>query len=132
MDDSFDDDGVMTVPLLREFARIGKRVRETGRVRIALRTETAEERVAQTLRRDAVEVERVPVGRELAPGEPIPVPRHDPDGTYVVPVLEEVLVVERRLVLREEVRLRPSATEEVVEHTVTLRRQRAEVSRDPA
>lgn len=132
MADSFDDDGAMTVPLLREFPRIGKRLRETGRVRVTLRTETEEERVAQSLRRDVVEVERVTVGRELAPGDPIPVARHEPDGTYVVPVLEEVLVVERRLVLREEIRLRPRATEEVVEHTVTLRRQRAEVSRDPA
>jgi stress response protein YsnF len=49
----------------------------------------------------------------------------------VVPVLEEVLVVERRLVLREEVRLRLVAAEETVEEAVTLRRQHAEVERLP-
>ncbi len=50
----------------------------------------------------------------------------------VVPVLEEVLVVERRLVLREEIRLRLAAIDETVEQPVTLRRQRAEVERLPA
>jgi stress response protein YsnF len=57
--------------------------------------------------------------------------RREQDGTVVVPVVEEILVVERRLVLREEVRLRVAAVEEVVEQPVTLRRQRAEVERLP-
>jgi stress response protein YsnF len=59
------------------------------------------------------------------------VARHEADGTYVLPVLEEVLVVERRLVLREEIRMRLVTTEAPVEEVVTLRRQRAEVERVP-
>ena len=48
-----------------------------------------------------------------------------------MPVLEEVLVVERRLVLREEIRMRLVAVDEAVEQPVTVRRQRASVERLP-
>ena len=47
----------------------------------------------------------------------------------VIPVLEEVLVVEKRLVLKEEVHVRHTASGEEVEFPVTLRRQRAEIER---
>jgi stress response protein YsnF len=49
-----------------------------------------------------------------------------------VPVLEEVLVVEKRLVLKEELHIRRRATTETVEVPITLRKQRAVVERiDP-
>ena len=117
------------LPLVEEALRVGKRVVETGRVRVSVATETEERLVLATLRTERAEVERVPIGRELAEGEEAPATRQD--GTVVVPVLEEVLVVERRLVLREEIRLRLVAAEEAVEQPVTLRRQRAEVERLP-
>jgi stress response protein YsnF len=50
----------------------------------------------------------------------------------VIPVLEEVLVVEKRLVLREELRIRRTSASEAVEVPVTLRRQHAEIDRLPA
>lgn len=122
----------VSIELAEEIARVGKRVVETGRVRVEIRTDTVEEPVAESLRRTRVEVERVAVNRTLEAGEPVPKARQEADGTTVLPVLEEVLVVERRLVLREEVRIRPVAEDETVRETVTLRRQRADVFRDPA
>lgn len=119
------------LPLVKETLRVGKRRVETGRVRVSVATETEEVLVQDTLRSERAEVQRVPVGRELADGEQAPSVRHEADGTVVVPVVEEVLVVERRLVLREEIRLRVVASEEVAEQPVTLRRQRAEVERLP-
>jgi stress response protein YsnF len=47
----------------------------------------------------------------------------------IVPVLEEVLVVEKRLVLKEELHIRRDATRENVEVPVTLRKQRAVIER---
>lgn len=120
------------LPLLEEALRVGKRRVETGRVRVSVATDTEERLVRETLRTERAEVERVAVGRELADGEGAPAIRQEEDGTVVVPVLEEVLVVERRLVLREEIRLRLVAVDETVEQPVTLRRQRAEVERLPA
>jgi stress response protein YsnF len=125
-------DGYAVLPLVEEALRVGKRRVEAGRVRVSVRTEAEERLVRETLRAEHVEVERVAAGRELAEGEEVPAARREEDGTVVVPVLEEVLVVERRLVLREEVRLRLVAPEEAVEQPVTLRRQRAEVERSPA
>ena len=127
--DGTDDCAVL--PLVEEAPLVGKQRVETGRVRVPVATETEERLVRETLRAERAEVERVPVGRELAEGERAPAARQE-DGAVVVPVLEEVLVVERRLVLREEIRLRLAAAEEAVEQAVTLRRQRSGVERLPA
>jgi stress response protein YsnF len=54
------------------------------------------------------------------------------DGVVIVPVFEEVLVIEKRLVLREEIRLRIAVSADPAEQTVSLRRQRVEVERLPA
>ena len=121
----------VVLPLIEEALRVGKRRVETGRMRVSVATDIEERLVRETLRSERVEVERVAVGRELATGEPAPLVRREEDGTLVVPVLEEVLVIERRLVLREEIRLRTIAAEDTVEQPVTLRRQRAEVERLP-
>jgi stress response protein YsnF len=119
------------LPLVEEALRIGTRRVETGRVRVSVKTEIEERVVRETLRSERAELERVPIGRELAEGEPAPALRQEPDGTVVLPVLEEVLVVERRLVLREEIRMRLVAVDEAVEQPVTVRRQRASVERLP-
>ncbi len=124
------DDGTV-LPLVEEALRVGKRRVETGRVRVSVFTDSEERVVREALRTERAEVERVAVGRELAEGEQAPAVRREEDGTVVVPVVEEVLVVERRLVLREEIRLRVVAVEETVEQPVTLRRQRAGVERLP-
>jgi uncharacterized protein (TIGR02271 family) len=124
-------DEAAVLPLVEEALRVGKRRVETGRLRISVATEAEERVVRETLRGERAQVERVAIDRELAAGEAPPVARQEADGTFVLPVLEEVLVVERRLVLREEIRMRVVATEEPVEETVTLRRQRADVERLP-
>jgi stress response protein YsnF len=56
---------------------------------------------------------------------------HEEGDTLVVPIVEEVAVVVKRLVLREEVRLRFAPTERPFEQAVDVRRQRAAVERVP-
>ena len=51
------------------------------------------------------------------------------DEVTIIPVLEEVLVVEKRLMLKREIRIRKRATSETVEIPVTLRKQQAKVER---
>ena len=82
----------------------------------------------ETLRGDMVGVTRVPVNRTLSEGEAAPQVR-DEGGVTIIPVLEEVLVVEKRLVFKEEVHIRHTTSGEDVEVPVTLRRQRAVVER---
>jgi stress response protein YsnF len=47
----------------------------------------------------------------------------------IIPVLEEVLVVERRLLIKEELRITRHVTRELVETPVPIRRQRAMIER---
>ena len=49
-----------------------------------------------------------------------PQPRYEGD-VYVVPVVEEVLVIEKRLMLKEEVRIRRTQTETHQPQQVTVR-----------
>lgn len=112
---------------VEERLRVEKQVQETGRVRLTTRVETREETVDEPLLREAVEVERTPIGRYVdAPAEI----RQEGDVT-VVPVHEEVLVVEKRLLLKEEVRLVRRRTTAREPQEVTLRRQHVEVERLP-
>src|SRR5918994_193179 len=95
------------IPVVDEEARIDKREDET---------------VRGTLDEEVVEVERVPVDRIV---EAAPAVRQDGDVT-IIPVMEEVLVVEKRLVLKGEPHVRRRRTQEAVEVPVTLRRERVE------
>jgi stress response protein YsnF len=80
------------------------------------------------VQREIVEVTRVPIDRMV---ETAPEIRTEGDVT-ILPVVEEVLVVEKRLVLKEEVHIRRRVTTETAEVPVTLRKQRVEVERiDP-
>lgn len=113
------------VPLVEERLRVGTRVSETGRVRVRLTTEEIPEQIRGDVWREAVEVARVPVDREVQEAPEI---RTDGELT-IIPVLEERLVVERRLFLVEEIHLRRAVSVDKVEGTVLLRRQRADVER---
>ncbi|MER2269117.1 YsnF/AvaK domain-containing protein [Methylobacterium oxalidis] len=117
-----------SIPIVEETARIEKRAVEMGRVRVSTSTETVEQVLRDTLRREAVGVTRVPIDRVIAEGEAVPQVR-DEGGVTIIPVLEEVLVVEKRLILKEEVHIHRTASDENVEVPVTLRKQRAVVER---
>ena len=130
MTDSGHAETTETIPLLEERLTVARRVVETGRVRVQFSTTTEDATVREALREDHVEVERVPIGREIAVAPAI---REEEDGAVlVVPVLEEVLVVERRLVLKEELRIRRISATRTSEQTVPLRRQTVTVERLPA
>jgi stress response protein YsnF len=74
---------------------------------------------------ERVEVERVPVGKVI---DSTPSIRED-DDKIVIPVVEEILTVERRLVLKEEVHIRKTRSSRRHQERVTLRRQEAVVTR---
>ena len=100
----------------------------TGRVRVSTETETFAEVVRQELRGMRAEVVRMPINRALEPGETPPEPRTEGE-VMIIPIFEEVIVVEKRLVLKEELHITQHLTTETVEVPVDLRRQRAVVER---
>jgi uncharacterized protein (TIGR02271 family) len=119
--------GETIIPLLEEELSVAKRVVETARVRVSRATHSHEQLVDELLQHEKVEVERVPVDR---PVDAMPSVRQEGDVT-IIPVVEEILKVERCLVLKEEVHIRRIKTTERHQEQVTLRRQEATVSRIP-
>ena len=120
--------GEVVLREVEERLSVGKRVRETGRVRVTRRVDAHTEVADEPLRRERVEVERVPVGRYVEAAEAV----RDEGGVTVIPVYEEVLVVQKRLRLKEEVRITKRVEEAREPQEVTLRRATVEVERlDP-
>ena len=116
------------VPLHEEALSVGKRAVETGRVRITTVVHERDETVEQNLSGETVEVVRVPVGR---PVDAAPEPRYEGD-VLIVPILEEELVVTKRLVLKEELHIRKQVTRRTERITETLRSEDAVVAKDDA
>ncbi|CUX02389.1 YsnF/AvaK domain-containing protein [Rhizobium pusense] len=112
--------------LIEEQLVIDKRAVRDGSVRVSTKTEFVTEAAEARLDSENVEVTRVAIGREVSEA---PAVRTDGDVT-IVPVMEEVLVVEKRLMLVEEIHIRRVATTEDVTIPVELRKQRATIERD--
>jgi len=111
------------IPVLRETVQITKREVETGRVVVHKTVTERDEAVEMLLKRTDISVERIPVNRVVteAPGS-----RQDGD-TLIIPILEEVLVVEKRLVLKEELHIRKDNSERTVHETVRLRSEEVQI-----
>lgn len=126
MDDLRRDE--LILPLVEERAVVSKAEHETGVVKVSTRVETNEAVVHEVLRRENVRIERIAIGREVSD---VPKIRQEGD-TVVYPVVEEILIVEKRLVLKEELRISYEITTEAVDRSVTLRTVHADVERTPA
>lgn len=118
-------DEVARIPLVEERLRVRKQTRETGRVRLTKHVDVREELVDEPLFREEVEIERVPVNRYV---DELAATRSRGDTT-IFPVYEEVLVVEKRLLLKEELHVTRRRTEHRNPQRVTLRSERVEVER---
>ena len=117
-----------TLKLVAEEAEVTKRKLVTGRVDVRTVTDTVEETVKATVEGQTVDVTRVPIDRAI---DAAPAMRTEGDLT-IIPVVEEVLVIEKRLLLKEEVHIRRTTRGKAVETTVPLRRQRAIIERHQA
>lgn len=113
----------VVIPVIREEAQITARVVEQGGVRVRKWIEEHEETVDQYAYREEVSVERVTIGKPITEH---PEARQEGD-TLIVPVLEEVLVVEKRLMLKEEIRITKRRIEDTTPAQVVLREEHVEV-----
>jgi len=116
----------VVVPVVAEELAVSTRTVERGVVRVRKLVHARDERVEQPLVREEVQVEHIPIGRVI---DQVPGPRNEGD-TLIIPVLEEVLVVEKRLVLKEEVRITRRRITEPSTQDVTLRTEEVVVERD--
>jgi uncharacterized protein (TIGR02271 family) len=116
----------VVIPEVREEARVVSHEVEAGRVRVTKHVSEREELVSAPVVNERVRVERVPVGRTV---DRMPEVRQEGDTT-VVPVVEEVVVVERKILLKEEIRItRERAVAQSPPQRVLLRDERVHVER---
>lgn len=120
--------GNLTLPLHAEEVLVTRRQVAGDTVRVSTVTREKERLVDETLTHERVEVERIPIG---LPVDVVPSVREEGDTT-IFPVVEEIVVVERRLILKEEVRIRRLRTTERHQETVTVREQNAVITRTEA
>jgi uncharacterized protein (TIGR02271 family) len=111
------------IPVLAEELVVEKKPVTTGGVRVNRRLLEHDETVELPLLKEHVDVRRVLIDREVE--GPLPVRREG--ETTIIPIVEEVLIVEKRYRLKEEVHVTRTAREELHRETVTVRRQEAEV-----
>ena len=124
-DDAVEDREESRVRRSEEELRVGIREREAGAVRVRKRVLTERERIVVPKKRVEVTVERIPVEGERAAGAAGSAEIGEDE--IVVPIIEEEVVVEKRPVVKEEIRIRKEVVEdtEVVEEDV--RREEIEV-----
>jgi uncharacterized protein (TIGR02271 family) len=113
----------VVIPIVEERLIPETRAVDLGELRITKRVDEIEETVTRDVTRDDLVVERVPVNRPLE--EPAAV-RQDGEWT-VFPIMREVLVVKKQLMLAEEVRVMRRQITEPQEVRETTRHERVEL-----
>lgn len=116
-----DDSRPAAVPIMEEQLRIGRRTVETDRVRVRTIVEERPETIRASIERGLVDVERVPVFREVTQA---PDPREEGD-TLIVAIVEERLV--KRSFVIEELHIRRRSVIEQAELSAPVRVIRAEI-----
>jgi len=117
----------VVLPVIEERLVVAKKRVVTGRVRVTAVTDEQPVVVRESLVCGGVEIERTAIGEEVLAVPPV----RDEGDTMVIPIVREELVVTKRLILVEEVRLRRTASVEDFTQAVTLRSQRAVIDHDP-
>lgn len=118
-------DPQVTIPVVEEQLQIGKDVVETGRIRVSKTVHEEQQVVDVPVIQEEVNVERVAINQYVATP---PAVRYEGD-TMIMPILREVLVVEKRLLLVEEVRITKHQTETRTPQQVTLRKEEIHLQR---
>ena len=116
-------DNERTIPLYQEQIDIQKTEAVTDRLRVSTHVEERVVLVEEHVERGQLSVERVAIKRAVSQA---PEPRQEGD-TLIVSVVEERLVVEKRLFVVEEVRITRTSTSEHVAIPETVRTMRATV-----
>ena len=123
--ESLRTDDITVIPVIEEQLLVEKQVVETGLLRVSKTVLEEEETVDIPLMSETFDVERVAVNQYV---DTPPAVRYDGDTT-VIPVLKEVLVTEKRLLLVEEVHITKRQTTTNDMQRVILRREEVTVQR---
>ena len=120
------EDRAQVIPVVREQVTVGKKLVETGKVRISKKVSEDQTSVSIPLMREEYDVQRVPVNQVV--DTPPPAMRYEGD-TAIIPVLREVMVVQKRYEITEEIRITKRRTESTDTQQVSLRKEEVHIER---
>ncbi|MDO1448046.1 YsnF/AvaK domain-containing protein [Rhodocytophaga aerolata] len=124
--DTHDSQQSMVIPVIEEQARIEKQVIESGVVRVSKKVHEENVMVDVPLIHEEHEVERVEINQYV---DTPPSIRHD-GATMIIPVLREEVVIQKKLVLVEEIRITKKLVQTKKQEEVTLRKEEVTVDRE--
>ena len=115
----------LVIPIVSETLGVQKRVITTGGARVIKTVTQHEETIDETLLREEVSVERVPINQVIEE----PRGTRQEGDTLIIPLMEEVLFVEKRLMLKEELRITRTQTQTHQPQQVALRTEEAVIEK---
>ncbi len=113
------------LPIRQEELKVAVEKRVTGIVRLEKTVREREEMGSHELASESISVEHVPINRCI--DEPVPV-RQEGDVT-IIPVIEEIVVTKKQLVLKEEIRIVRHRTYSQHRESVPLRAEEIRIER---
>jgi uncharacterized protein (TIGR02271 family) len=114
------------IPVLKEQLHVEKRVEEAAIVRISKQLTEHEQTVTIPLLAEEILVERVAINQLI--DSPPPTLRYEGD-TMIIPVIKEVAVVEKRLMLVEELHIVKRQNQKQETQQVKLKEEEVKVER---
>jgi stress response protein YsnF len=120
-----DDRKEIVVPVVSEELHADAVPVVTGGVRVTKRVHTHDELLEQELRKSHVEVKRVATNRVVDGPQPV----QRAGNVLIVPVVSEILRVEKQWVVTEEIHITQTEERETVQQTVPVSREEARVER---
>lgn len=118
-------DKELVIPVIREEPYVDAVPVATGGIRVTKRLDSHDEIIEQALRKTHVEVRRVKTER-VVDG---PQPATRVGDTLIIPVVSEILKIEKQWVVTEEVHITETEAQETVQNRVTLSGEKAEIER---
>jgi hypothetical protein len=118
-------DADLVVPVVQEHVNVDAEPVVTGGVRVTKRVNTYDETIEQQLRTSRADVKRVKTNRVV--DGPQPARRHG--NTLIIPVVSEVIHVEKRWVVTEEIHITQREDLETVQQTVPVNYEEATIER---
>jgi uncharacterized protein (TIGR02271 family) len=114
------------IPIIEEQWQVGKKIVETGRVVVSKKVHEEEVTVDVPIMHEEHDIERVTVNQyvDTAP----PAVRYEGE-TMIIPVLREEVIVEKRILLVEELRITKRQIQTNTPQQVTLRKEEVIVDR---
>ena len=121
-------DPAISVNVLEEQAKVEKKFVEKGKVRIIKKVNEETETVTVPVTSEEATIEKIPVNKII---EKAPQVRYEGD-TMIIPVVKEVIVVEKKLMLVEEVHVKKHIIEKQDKRTIPLRKEEIIIERIPS